>query len=112
MNISPSLEFDACIKLSFHAEYSNAELLSNDVLHIELPSFPFEIVGVESLPRIPIGIRRPVYGQADIVLLVIPSSDIGHCHIYASPKKFMLRDNERWLYSYHASKGILHKINR
>lgn len=112
MNVSPSLDFDSCIKLSFHAEYSNAELLPEDVLHIELPSFPFEIVDVKSLPRIPLGIRRPVYGQADIVLTVKPSADIGPCHIYASPKKFMLRNNERWLYSFHASKGILHKVQR
>lgn len=99
------------LKLHFNIDYTPNEVVEKDTIRFNLDNFPFTIKDVVVMPDRLYGIRRPPYGKHTLTLIVERAADIGPCSIFLSPEKFMLRDNDKWLYSYHVSKGVLHKVS-
>jgi len=100
------------LRLHFHIDYTQSEVVERDTIRFTVDNFPFVIKEVAALPSRLLGIRRPPYGNHTLTLIVQRSEDIGPCTIFLSPDKFMLQNKNVWLYSYHASKGILHKVSQ
>ena len=89
------------LMLTFDLHYSEARTLPDGTSLITLDKFPFDVINVAKLP---------CWQQRELKLIVRRSTVIEHCSIFVTPTHFLMRDSERWLYSFR--KNVLHKAHR